>query len=201
MAPWMIISVILMLYGAGTEASHQEEVVMVEVPVAAKKETTTPARAKPDPFHALRDEMDRLFDRFAGGFHLPSWRGMFGVEPAGQSTTFSFSAPAVDVTEDEKAYKIAAEMPGLDDKNVEVTIAGDLLTIKGEKRHEKEEKDKNHYVSERAYGSFQRCFALPDSVDRDKITADLAKGVLTIMLPKKAEAQKPEKKIEVKAAA
>ena len=174
---------------------------MVEVPVAAKTETRTPTRATSDPFRALRGEMDRVFDRFAGGFHLPSWRGMFGVEPAGQQSGFSFSAPAVDVTEDEKAYKVTAEMPGLEEKNIEVTIAGDLLTLKGEKRHEKEEKDKNHYVSERAYGSFQRCFALPDSVDRDKISADLAKGVLTVMLPKKAEAQKPEKKIEVKAAA
>ena len=174
---------------------------MVEVPVAAKKETALPAPTTADPFRALRNEMDRLFDRFAGGFHLPSWRGMFGVEPAGQQAGFSFSAPAVDVSEDEKGYKITAEMPGLDDKNVEVTVVGDLLTLKGEKRHEKEEKDKNHYVAERAYGSFQRCFALPDSVDRDKINADLAKGVLTITLPKKVEAQKPEKKIEVKAAA
>ena len=90
-------------------------------------------------------------------------------------------------------------MPGLEEKNIEVTVTGDLLTLKGEKRHETEEKDKNHYISERSYGSFQRSFALPDSVDR-KITADLSKGVLTIMLPKKANAQKPEQKIEVKGA-
>jgi HSP20 family protein len=170
---------LLMLCGAATEQLDREEVVMVDVPVAANKEaaTTTPARTTSDPFRALRNEMDRLFDRFAVGVHLPSWRGMFGAEPAGRiERSFTFSAPAVDVTEDEKAYKITAEMPGLDDKNVEVTIAGDLLTLKGEKRHESEEKDKNHYVSERAYGSFQRCFALPDSVDRDKITADLSKG-------------------------
>ena len=175
---------------------------MVEVPGAAKKETAMPAPTTADPFRALRNEMDRLFDRFAGGFHLPSWRGMFGVEPAGQQAGFSFSAPAVDVSEDEKGYKITAELPGISEKDVDVTVTADgVLVIKGEKRQEKEEKDKNHYVAERAYGSFQRCFALPDSVDRDKITADLAKGVLTVTLPKKTEAQKPEQKIEVKAAA
>ena len=75
-----------------------------------------------------------------------------------------------------------------------------MLTLKGEKHYEKEEKDKNRYLSERAYGSFQRSFALPESVDRDKITADLSRGVLTIILPKTAEAQRPQKKIEVKAA-
>jgi HSP20 family protein len=104
------------------------------------------------------------------------------------------------VTEDEKTYKITAELPGLDQKNLDVSVSGDMLTLKGEKHHEKEEKDKNHYLSERAYGSFQRSFALPESVDRDKITADLSKGVLTIILTKTAEAQKPQKKIEVKAA-
>jgi HSP20 family protein len=113
---------------------------------------------------------------------------------------FSLSAPAIDVTEDEKTYKITAEVPGLDQKNLDVSVSGDMLTLKGEKHHEKEEKDKNHYLSERAYGSFQRSFAFPESVNRDKITADLSKGVLTITLPKTAEAQKPQKKIEVKAA-
>ena len=76
-----------------------------------------------------------------------------------------------------------------------------MLTLKGEKRFEKEEQDKNRYMSERAYGSFQRSFVLPDGVDRDKIAADLSKGVLTITLPKTVEAQKPQKRIEVKTAA
>jgi HSP20 family protein len=176
---------------------------MVEVPVAANKEAKIPAPvATRDPFRSFRAEMDRLFDRFAAGIHLPSWRGMFDVEPASRiESSFSFTAPAVDVTEDNKAYKISAEMPGLDEKNIEISISGDMLTLKGEKRQEKEEKDKNRYLSERAYGSFQRCFALPDSIDRDKIGAELTKGVLMITLPKKAEAQKPEQKIEVKAAA
>jgi HSP20 family protein len=72
-----------------------------------------------------------------------------------------------------------------------------MLILKGEKRYEKEEKGKDQHMSERAYGSFQRSFTLPDSIDRDKITGELTKGVLTIALPKSAVAQKPEKKIEI----
>jgi HSP20 family protein len=171
--------------------------MMPQVPVEVKKANPAPV---PDVWQSFRSEMDRLFDRFAGGFGLgfPSFRRLF--EPTSRSeSSFSFSAPAIDVTEDDKAYKITAELPGLDQKNLDVAVSGDMLTLKGEKHHEKEEKDKNHYLSERTYGSFQRSFALPESVDRDKITADLSKGVLTITLPKTAEAQKPQKKIEVKA--
>jgi len=100
--------------------------------------------------------------------------------------------------EDEKAYKISAELPGIDAKDIEVSVSGDMLVLKGEKRQETEEKDKNYHFSERAYGSFQRAFELPASVDRNKIEADFSKGVLTLTLPKTAEAQKPIKKIEVK---
>ncbi|HYM72605.1 MAG TPA: Hsp20/alpha crystallin family protein [Stellaceae bacterium] len=174
---------------------------MAQVPVEAKKTTPAPTPA-PDVWHSFRSEMDRLFDRFAEGFHLPSLRRMF--EPKSNwiyEGSFSFSPPAVDVTEDDKTYRITAEVPGLEQNNVEVIVSGDMLTFKGEKHHEKEEKDKNHYMSERSYGSFQRSFELPDSVDREKISADLSKGVLTITLPKTAAAQKPTKKIEVKAAA
>jgi HSP20 family protein len=174
------------------------EVSMAQTPVEVK--TATPARS-PDAWHSFRSEMDRLFDRFAGGFGLPAFRRMFDVEPAWRTeSSFAFSAPAVDVTEDDKAYKITAELPGLEEKNIDVTVSGDMLTLKGEKSYETDEKDKNRYMSERAYGSFQRSFVLPDGVDRDKIAASLSKGVLTVTLPKSAEAQKQEKKIEVKAA-
>ena len=170
---------------------------MAQTPVEVKK--ATPARL-PDTWHSFRNEMDRLFDRFSSGFGLPTFRRRLDVEPA-WSSEFSFSTPAVDVTEDDKAYKITAELPGIEEKNLDVTVSGDMLTLKGEKSYEKEEKDKNRYMSERAYGSFQRSFLLPDGIERDKIAADLSKGVLTITLPKTAEAQKPQKKIAVKAAA
>ena len=172
---------------------------MAKTPVEVKK--TTPART-PDAWRALRTEMDRLFDRFSSNFHLPSWRQMFKSDPAFQDVGFfAFSTPAVDMTEDDTAYMITAEVPGLEEKNIEVTVSDDVLTLKGEKHYEEDEKTKNHFMSERAYGSFQRSFALPDGIDRDKIEAELSKGVLTITLPKTAEAQKPQKKIEVKAAA
>jgi HSP20 family protein len=161
--------------------------------------TKTPApRPSTDPWQNFRSEFDRLFDRFTG-FGLPSMRRMFDL-PSVPDTAFGINVPAVDVTEDDKAYKIAAELPGLDEKDIEVAVTGDVLSLKGEKRQEKEEKQKNWYVSERSYGAFQRAFTLPDGVDRDKITAAFAKGVLTVTLPKRPEAQKQPQKIDVKAA-
>ena len=145
--------------------------------------------------------MDRLVERFSGGFRLPSWPQMLKAGPqAYDEGYFAFSTPAVDVTEDEKAYKITAEVPGLQEKNIDITVSANTLIFKGEKRYEKDEEGENRYVSERGYGSFQRSFTLPDSVDRDKIGAELSKGVLTVILPKTAEAQKQQKKIAVKAA-
>jgi HSP20 family protein len=174
---------------------------MAQTQVEVTKTNQTPTRM-PDVWQSFRSDMDRLFDRFAGGFSLPSLRRMFDAEPAWRTeSSLSLSAPVVDVTEDDKAYKITAELPGLEQKNIDITVSGDVLTLKGEKHYEKDEQDKNRYVSERAYGSFQRSFALPDGVDRDKIAADLSKGVLTLTLPKTAEAQKPRRKIEVKTAA
>ena len=102
--------------------------------------------------------------------------------------------------ENEKGYEITADLPGMDEKNIEVKVTDGVLTMKGERREEMEEKKKDYYLQERSYGSFQRSFELPDSVDADKIEANFKKGVLTVKLPKKVEAQKPAKKIEVKAA-
>ena len=108
------------------------------------------------------------------------------------------SAPVVDVVEKEREYQVSAELPGLEEKDVEVSVADDMLTIKGEKKEEKEEKAKNYYLSERRYGAFQRSFRLPPGVDSAKIEANFQKGVLTVTLPKTPEAQKKEKKIEIK---
>jgi HSP20 family protein len=168
---------------------------MADVPVEVKK--TAPAQTNvPDVWQSFRSEMDRLFDRFGSGFGLPSLRRMFDIEPAWRSS-FTFSTPAIDMSEDEKAYKISAELPGIDAKDIDVSLTGDMLVLKGEKRQEKEEKDQSYHFSERSYGSFQRAFELPASVDRNKVAADFSKGVLTITLPKTAEAQRPAKKIDV----
>jgi HSP20 family protein len=135
--------------------------------------------------------MDRLSDRF--GF--PSFWRVFDMEPSWRpASSFNFSVPAIDMSEDDKAYRISAELPGIDAKDIDVSVSGDTLVLKGEKRQQKEKK--NYHFSERSYGSFQ----LPSSIDRDKVNADFPKGVLTITLPKTAEAQKPQKKIEVRSA-
>src|SRR5262249_14714840 len=103
-------------------------------------------------------------------------------------------APAVDIVEKEKAYEITAELPGMDESNIDVKFSDGTLTIKGEKRGEREEKKKDFYLSERRYGSFQRSFGVPDGVDADKIEASFKNGVLTVTLPKTAQAQRSEKK-------
>src|SRR6185437_12263103 len=145
------------------------------------------------PWRSLRDEMDRFFERFASGFNAPMFEPFW-------SNDADLAVPAVDFSEDKNAYTVTAELPGIEEKDVDVTVSGGMLTIRGEKKKEKEEKDKNYYLSERSYGSFQRSFTLPDTVDQDKIAATFAKGVLTVTLPKNAQAQKTEKKIAIKAA-
>ena len=170
---------------------------MVDVPVEVKKrpQAETPV---PEMWGSFRSEMDRLFEKFARGFGLPSLRSMADFEPPWRS--FIFSAPPIDMSEDDKAYKISAELPGLDAKDVEVSVLGDRLVLKGEKRQQQEEKNKNYYHSERTYGLFQRSFELLAGVDRDKIAAEFSKGVLTITLPKTVTMQKQQKKIEIKSA-
>jgi HSP20 family protein len=148
------------------------------------------------PFETLRREIDRVFNDFDGGlFASPFRRSLFDVAPLAVA-----GAPAVDIAEKEKAYEVTAELPGMDEKNIEVTLSNGMLSIKGEKQEEKEEKKKDYHLKERRFGSFERCFTVPEGVDRDKIEASFSKGVLKVMLPKTAEALKADKKIAVKAA-
>ena len=156
--------------------------------------------ASPATWRSFRQELDGLFDRFDSGFRLPLMRGFADFEPFWKGKPFEFKSPAVDVNEDEKTYKITAELPGIDEKNIEISLSGDSLVLKGEKRQEKEESHKDSHVSERCYGAFQRVFALPNGVDRDKIAANFEKGVLTITLPKTPASLKQQRKIEIKAA-
>jgi HSP20 family protein len=178
---------------------------MIESPtkLQVKTEATPPMAAghSRGALENLRQEIDRLFD----DFHPLSWRFPFGRALRGSHTAASTGigwqiAPAVDVVERDKEYEITAELPGMDEKNIEVKVSNGMLTLKGEKTEEKEEKEKDYYLSERSYGSFQRSFTIPDVVDTNKIEASFAKGVLTVKLPKSAEAQKSEKKIAVKSA-
>ena len=104
----------------------------------------------------------------------------------------------MDFVEHHNAFEVHADLPGLDEKNIEVKIANGVLTIKGQKTEDKEEKEKDFHLRERRFGAFERSIRVPESVDTDKIEASFKKGVLTVTMPKTAEAQKPVKKIEVK---
>lgn len=151
------------------------------------------------PLSGLRNAVDRVFGEFDPGFWSPFRnRSIFDMEPLWASEV-TRAMPVVDVAEDEKGFEITAELPGMDEKNVEVKLANGGLTIKGEKSEEKEEKQKDYYVKERHFGAFERSFRVPDGVDEDRIEATFSKGVLKVLLPKTAEAQKAEKKIAVKA--
>lgn len=162
---------------------------MATTPVPVKK--SAPAHVgTPDAWRSLRSEMDRLFDRFTNGFGVPSFPA-FGFEPG------IVASPAVDITEDTTSFKLSAELPGMTAKDVQVSLSGDTLTIRGEKRQERDEKDKGYHLTERTYGEFQRSFDVPDDVDGEKIAAEFANGVLTLTLPK-TKAAAP-KKIEIKA--
>jgi HSP20 family protein len=129
--------------------------------------------AERDPFAALHKEMNDVFERFLGG---DAGGGMEGF------------SPRVDVTENDKEIKVAAELPGMEEKDLDVSVVGDVLTIKGEKKQEKEEKSEESYRLERSYGSFRRDLPLPCKVQVDKSKARFEKGVLAITLPKAAEA-------------
>jgi HSP20 family protein len=175
-----------------------------KVPVEVKKtERPAPAPAEWHPFETLRREVDRLFDDFGvGRWRSPLFaRSSSELDPFWRTEITWPKAPAVDVAETDKAYEVTAELPGMDESNIEVKLADDVLTIKGEKKEEKEEKKKDYYVSERRFGSFQRSFTVPAGVDVSKIEANFKNGVLIVTLPKNAQAQKTEKKIEIKKAA
>jgi HSP20 family protein len=167
-----------------------------------KRETAAPAASRVLwPFEALRREVDRLFEDFDRGFWTrPFRRSLFEFEPIWRREITLAGAPAVDIVDKDKAYEITADLPGYDEKDIEVKLSNGGLTIKGKMEEEKKEEEKNYYLHERHVGAFERTFHVPEDVDPDKIEARFKKGVLTVSLPKKPEAQRPEKKIEVKAA-
>ena len=173
---------------------------MASTPGEVRKSTLGSSSAA-TPWQSFRSEMDRLFDSFAESWGTPSLGRIFNAgAPSRLVSSFSIPNPAVDISEDDSSYKLTAELPGMSEKDVEVVVSGDTLTIRGQKQQEREQKEKEFYLSERSYGSFQRSFTLPDGVDADQIDAQFSKGVLTVTLPKTAQA-KQQKKIEVKAAA
>lgn len=136
-------------------------------------------------------EMDRMFEDFFDR-RFPSFPRLLTKEER-----MGFLTPRVDIKENDKAIVVSAELPGLEESDVDVSLQDGMLTLKGEKKIDAERKDDNYRVTERRYGSFQRSFRLPDSVDEGKVSASFDKGVLTIDLPKRAEAVRAAKKIKI----
>jgi HSP20 family protein len=143
-----------------------------------------------DVFDNLRDEMNRVFERFEGGW--PNWPSMFGRRTGGGAVV-----PTFDVCDEGKAITIEAELPGVAEKDVTVTLADGVLTVRGEKKQEREEKKDNYYLAERSFGSFERSLRLPSTIDEGKVEARFDKGVLKVTAPKRPEAVKAERRIEI----
>jgi len=141
---------------------------------------------------SLHKEMDRLFQEMSS----ESFRGSMFPQAWGRDLML----PDIDETEDDKAFHISVELPGMDEKDVDITLSERQLTIRGEKKQDKAEEGKDFYRRERNYGSFRRTIELPGDVDESKIKASFKKGVLNIELPKTKEALEKIKHIEVKAA-
>lgn len=148
------------------------------------------AGAEQDPFFfAMRRDMDRLFDEMGRGFGMPR---VWGDGSA---------APKIDIRETDTAVEVKAELPGVEEKDLDLQLVDNVLTIKGEKKQERQEgeKGKGYYLMERSYGSFFRQIPLPVEVEKDKVQARFKNGVLTVTLPRSAEAAAKVKRIDVKA--
>jgi HSP20 family protein len=145
-----------------------------------------PSREIWEPFGSLRRDMEHLLEDFSRDF---------GWGPP--ATTGIAMAPRVDVSETDSELKIEAELPGIDEKDVEVVLSDGRLTIKGEKKQEKEEKKKDYHLVERSYGSFARSIALPFEADPNQVKASFAKGVLTVTVSKPPQVKAKQKKIAI----
>jgi HSP20 family protein len=149
-------------------------------------------RREMDPFSSLRREIDRVFSDFLNDW---PWMGRMSLF----DRQFSTFMPTVDVTETDKEFCVTAELPGMEEKDIEVSYSDGGLTIKGEKREEREETRGDYYHSERQFGAFERTIPLPEDVNPDKAKASFKKGVLKITLPKTEEARSHKKTIPIEA--
>jgi HSP20 family protein len=151
------------------------------IPVGGERNVSHPAS---NPFSALQQEIDRLFEGFSRGFSGFPARDVM---------------PSMDLSETDKEIEITAELPGLEEKDIQLNVADNVLTIRGEKKNEREETKKDYHLVERSFGSFTRAVQLPEGVNADSIKAVMSKGVLKVTVPKPAPTQ--TKKIDIKAAA
>jgi HSP20 family protein len=143
-----------------------------------------------DPFTQVRREMDRLFDSFLD-------RGFFGFPSVQRMVPPAIAAPEIDVRETDKEIVFEAELPGLDENDVSIVLRDGVLSLKGEKKSKRDEKNETYHLVERSYGTFERSFRLPETIDEDQIKAPFDKGIPHIVVPKRPESMKAEKRIPV----
>ncbi|HEU0006055.1 MAG TPA: Hsp20/alpha crystallin family protein [Terriglobia bacterium] len=169
----------------------EEEMIMNMknlVPWGRERRNVPVRREEDNPFYSLQRSINQVFDNFL-------FDG-FGRSPFSLMASFS---PRLDVSETDREFHVTAELPGMDEKDVEVSLSNNLLTLRGEKKDEREDKQKDYFRMERSYGMFERTIPIPEGVDFDKGEASFRKGVLTVKLPKSAEYQKERKRIPIKA--
>jgi HSP20 family protein len=159
------------------------------LPWARKEGSGELKGAEDNPIAALQREMNRAFESFWSRAERP-----FG----GLAAPFGEGVPRSDVVETDAGIEVTVELPGLEEKDIEVSLSDEALTIKGEKNVERKDEKKGYYISERSYGSVYRSIPLPAGVDSDKAEASFRNGVLTVKLPQRPEAKAKVKKIEVK---
>jgi HSP20 family protein len=148
-----------------------------------------------DPFTQIRQEIDKVFDSAFKGLGFPSIGLGRELSPMAQT---DWLKPTLDIGASDKEYTISVELPGVDENEIQVELVNDTLKIKGEKKQEKEEKERNYYRMERSYGSFQRTLSLPEDADQDDIKAVYKNGVMSITIPRKAASKTEAKQIEIK---
>lgn len=162
--------------------------------IAAKeiiKTGQTTRQTSVDAFAAIRNEMNRVFEKFEHG-----WRRWPSIPTS--SFAHEMVLPEVDIHENKVQFVVEVDLAGVAQKDISVTVSDGILTIKGEKKIEREVEKETYYMSERSFGTFERCLSLPDSIDENKLEARFLNGVLKITAPKKPGSQRTEKKIEIK---
>lgn len=160
------------------------------IPWNSKKESKD-ISSPTDSFFGLRRELDRVFDSFFSDFDrfpsLTNW-----------DTSLTSFRPKINLSETDKEIKIEAELPGMDEKDIEVTLKNNTLILKGEKKYKNEQKKDDYHYVESSYGSFTRAIELPEEIDQEKIEANFKNGLMSITIPKVEKPQSTAKKIEVK---
>lgn len=160
------------------------------LPIKRRSNPIAERRDYESPVLAIQNEMNRMFDRF---FNDP-----FDMVPFETREMLEFS-PRINLSETDKEIVVTAELPGMDEKDISLSLENDSLIISGEKKSESEEKGKNFHRVERSFGSFSRVIPLPNEIEADKVEAEFKKGLLTITLPKPTSAVKTSHKIQIKA--